>query len=246
MLHVVFRFVWLMVPAFMFVYLARDIASMRRRLARIRQTSRQPIAASPRSGTVEIEGSVVAEAGAARVAPLSGLPVVYSESRVYESHGSSRRNLVTHTVRSAFLVDDGSGVLARIDLTDTSARVEPSELDRAVLVDKDKEALALLAEHKHTRESAAKLSWEESILAPGMRVYALGEAFDLPGGPAPAGYRDEPGRALGVRKGASGELFVAVGSEGEVEAKLRLQIKLRVVMMFASVIFAAFGFFASD
>jgi hypothetical protein len=218
-----FIVIWLLASAVIFVGFAHGILTTVKRLRQVRRAKRVPIASAPRSGEVEIEGRVVAGSAGVLTAPISGIEAVMSSSSVREPDGSRNTELIRHVQSRPFFLDDGSGEIAHIDCEGATFEIDP--LPPAVLAGRHAAVLGFLAEHSFQRQSAEGMLWSETAIAPGDTLYVLGPAHEDAAAPVHVGYRDEPGRTLGVRKGRAGETFlIGVGGEAAVSRKLEREL----------------------
>src|SRR6185369_7796856 len=89
-----------------------------KRRSRIIKTPTSPIAHAPGNATVEIKGRVVPSEQGLVQTPFSGRHAVWTRITVQELRQSGRNSywhtLITEADGRAFMVDDGSGQLARV------------------------------------------------------------------------------------------------------------------------------------
>lgn len=155
--------------------------SAAKRLWRVVRTPTTPIAKAPDNGIFEIKGRLRAGPGGTVRAPLSGSNVVWirvlvSGSR--ESRDSSERptrepiDLVVANTDAWFLVDDGSGELARIEPARAEITVLKKKRQRGISED----VARFIGERGIAMPDPARgpFTVEESVLSEGAPIYVLG------------------------------------------------------------------------
>lgn len=202
-----------------------------RRRQRIIATPTSPIAQAPGNGVVEIKGRIHPSEQGLLQAPFSGRHAVWVRVTVQElrSHG---RNSSWHTILSEvdgrqFLVDDGSGQMARVIANGANVILDKQNIassgtfnDAAghlegFLASRGLKSTSWLGFNKSMR-------YEEEVLAPGDALYALGPSRREAGPPVHDGYRTAPGSVLVMFQalGPTGELILTNKSEAELVSKL--------------------------
>jgi hypothetical protein len=200
----------------------------RRRRRRILAVPTTRIKDAPATGTVEIQGRVVAgEEGTVR-APFSGRAAVWFRVTIKE-RGTRTRDQdswytrVTESDGRSFYVDDDSGEMASV--IPNGANIV---LDETVIASSGswKHASPALEAFLHSRGIESRnwldgdkdLRYDEELLAPGDPVYALGAARPAPAVPAHERHRTKPATRLVLSRGdgESGELLLTNKPEEEL------------------------------
>jgi hypothetical protein len=195
-----------------------------RRRARLVERTPTTSAASLEGGeVVEIKGRVVA-AEQTLETPLSRRSAVWMHVKVKEAQGSSSTTLVDEARAVEFLIDDGSGRMARA--------VPRAHENGVVAHDSDgqwenetegprEHVLELLRASGHKDFDPTKLSWTERALFVGDPVYVLGHAEPIVGPPVADGYRSNPSSQLVLRGTAEAPLTIAAMTEEQFVARLK-------------------------
>ena len=207
-----------------------NIGSMRRR-ARILNTPTSPIAQAPGQGIVEVKGRVLpSEAGLVQ-APFSGRTGVWVQIKVEELR-SSGRNSYWHTLlREAdarpFLIDDGSGQVARILVQGANIMVDPQNVANSGTFNDAMPHLEAFLQSRGLKSTSwlgfnKRMRYSEALIMPGDPLYALGFSRREPGPPVSDGYRMVPGTQLVLfaSPGPNGELIVTNKSEEQLVSRL--------------------------
>lgn len=188
-----------------------------KRRQRIIATPTSPIAQAPGNGLVEIKGRVLPSEQGIVQTPFSGRHAVWTRITVQELR-SSGRNSYWHTILTeadgrVFLVDDGSGQVARVMPAGANVLLDKQNVAasgtfndaqphlEAFLMSRGLKSTSWLGFNKSMR-------YEEELISPGDPVYALGPSRRDPGPPVSDGYRMVPGSQL--------VLFTGMGPEGEL------------------------------
>jgi E3 ubiquitin ligase len=209
---------------------ASGIPNMKRR-GRIIRTPTSPIAQAPGNGPVEIKGRIAPSEQGLVAAPFSGRQAVWVRVTVQERRSSGRSSYWKTVVNEAdgrpFMVDDGSGQLARVmppganvildaqKVADSGTfRDAPPHLE-AFLNSRGLKSTSFLGFNKAMR-------YEEQVLAPGDDLYAIGPSRREPGPPVSDGYRMVPGSQLVLYagQGAAGELILTNKTEEQLVSRL--------------------------
>ena len=205
---------------------------VRRRLAAVERTPTSAIAQAPREGVVEIVGRVVAsERGFVR-STATARQAVYARTLVERVNGSSRETVLDDLATRPFLVDDGSGATAWVEVDETvHAVVAPSQLagDEA-----ESARIGELLIANDIMDSTHKLVWQEWLIEEGVDVYVLGDASAMSTGPTQTQYRDQPGQRLRISapaKATGREMLVSTYGERGLVAQLKVQ---RLMFRFAT------------
>jgi hypothetical protein len=197
-----------------------------RQMKRARLVERTPTtsAASLEGGeVVEVKGRVVA-AEQTLETPLSRRSAVWFHVEVKEAQGSSSRTLVDQVRAVDFLIDDGSGRMARVVPRAHEKAVVALDADRQWENETDglrKWVLELLRAKGHEDFEPTKLSWTERALFAGDPVYVLGHAEPVVGPPVADGYRSVPSSQLVLRGTADAPLTIAAMTEEQFVAELK-------------------------
>jgi len=202
-----------------------------KRRQRIIQTPTTPIVQAPGNQLVEIKGRVVPSEQGIVQTPFSGRHAVWTRVTVQELRSSGRNSywhtLLTEMDGRVFMVDDGSGQLARVmpaganvilDKVNIAASGTFNDAQphlEAFLMSRGLKSTSWLGFNKSMR-------YEEELLAPGDPVYALGPSRREPGPPVNDGYRIVPGSQLVMFVGAGpeNELLLTNKTEQQLTSKL--------------------------
>jgi hypothetical protein len=186
----------------------------------VERTPTTPGTSTQGGAVVEVKGRVT-PAGQVVERRLAPRDAVWLHLRVEDHDGSSSRVLLDEVQAVAFLVDDGSGRMARVEPDRTQFAVtletEPgwgSERDRG-------RVLELLA-HRHVEDVVpSRLVWKERGLFVGDPVYVLGPAEAAAGPPQSEGYRAGPSTQLVLRSRPAARLTIAAMTEEAYVARLK-------------------------
>ena len=202
-----------------------------KRRQRIIATPTSPIAQAPGNQLVEIKGRVVPGEQGLVQTPFSGRHAVWTRVTVQELRSSGRNSywhtLLTEMDGRIFMVDDGSGQLARVIPAGANVILDKVNIASSgtfndaqphleqFLVSRGLKSTSWLGLNKSMR-------YEEELLAPGDPVYALGPSRREVGPPVNDGYRMVPGSQLVmfVGQGAENELILTNKSEQQLTSKL--------------------------
>jgi hypothetical protein len=201
--------------ALVFLRKALDIGAS---MALIVATPTSKIARARDGALVEVQGAALALNDRTVHAPLSGRAVLVCRLVIAHDIGSSREILVDTTEVTPFLIDDGSGALARIEPRGARLILDPTEL-------RGPEVLARATEYLGLRGIAGKeeekLLCREHVITPGDPVFALGLCHHDKALPVSTGYRDRPAMQVILESAADSAMLLSNHSESQVLARLR-------------------------
>lgn len=207
-----------------------NLKNLKRR-HRILATPTCPIAQAPGNGAVEVKGRILPSEQGVVQAPFSGRHAVWVRITVQELR-SAGRSRYWHTVLSemdgrVFLVDDGSGEVARIHAQGANVMLEKQQVGTSGTFN---DASAHLTQFLSARGLSTtgffgfnkSMRYEEEVLAPGDNLYAIGPSRRDAGPPVNDGYRVAPGNqlALFAAPGEAGELILTNKTEEQLVSKL--------------------------
>ena len=202
-----------------------------KRRQRIIATPTTPVAQAPGNQLVEIKGRVVPSEQGIIQTPFSGRHAVWTRITVQELRSSGRNSywhtLLTEADGRVFMVDDGSGQMARVMPAGANVVLEKQSIAssgtfndaqphlEAFLMSRGLKSTSWLGLNKSMR-------YEEELIAPGDPVYALGPSRREPGPPVNDGYRMVPGSQLVMfmGMGPEGELLLTNKTEEQLTSKL--------------------------
>jgi hypothetical protein len=219
--NLLFAAIWWAMSGVAVVMLRRTSSRVSRRLAAIERTPTSAIAQAPRDGTVEIVGRVVASERGVVQAPASNRPAVYARTLVERVNGSSRDTVLDDLLSRPFLVDDGSGATAWVEIDDRAhVAVDPSRLTGD---DAESARIGGLLMRNGIMDSPKKLVWREWLIEAGADVYVLGEASAMAAGPSQTQYRDQPRDRLRITPPSANtgpEMLVSTHGEAGLVGRL--------------------------
>lgn len=202
-----------------------------RRRKRILSTPTSAIVQAKGDGLVEIKGRIEASEQGLVQTPFSGRLAVWCRITVQE-HRSSGKSSYWHTILSEvderpFLVDDGSGQLARVLPTGATVILEKHNVASSGTFNDAPPHLEAFLQSRGLKSTNwigfnKSMRYEEEILAPGDNLYALGPSYRAPGPPVHDGYRMAPSTQLVMTlgMGPEGELILTNKTEEELTQKL--------------------------
>lgn len=202
-----------------------------KRRQRILGMPTSPIAQATGNQLVEIRGRVVPSEQGVLQTPFSGRYAVWTRITVQELR-SSGRNSYWHTVLSeteqrVFMVDDGSGQLARVFPLGAHVILEKSAVASSGTFNDAKPHLEAFLASRGLKSTSwlglnKSMRYEEELIAPGDPLFALGPSRREPGPPVSDGYRMVPSSQLGMftAAGPEGELILTNKTEAELTRKL--------------------------
>jgi hypothetical protein len=222
------------------IVLITGIPNLKRR-TRIIQTPTSPVAQAPGNGPVEIKGRIVPSEQGLIAAPFSGRQAVWVRITVQEKRSTGRSSywatIVKETDGRPFMVDDGSGQMARVMppganvildaqqvATSGTFKDAPPHLE-GFLASRGLKTTSFLGFNKAMR-------YEEQLLVPGDNLYAIGPSRREAGPPVNDGYRMVPGSQLVLFAGVGtpGELILTNKTEEQLISKLRVGFITGAVM----------------
>jgi hypothetical protein len=206
-----------------------NLKNMRRR-RRILDTPTSKIAQAAGAGPVEINGAIVPSEQGLFAAPFSGRPAVWAKIVVQEHRGSGKNSrwvtIVSEVAERVFLVDDGSGQVARVFPNGAQVLLEAQKVaSSGTFNDASPELNAFLAQRGISPTGFLgfnkSLRYEEALLCPQDAIYALGPSY-REGGPGAGPFREGPPGQLVLRAGATEreELIVTNKTESQLTASL--------------------------
>lgn len=200
-----------------------------KRRQRIVATPTSPIAQAPGNGLVEIKGRIVPSEQGLVQTPFSGRHAVWVRVTVQELRQSGR-NSYWHTLLAEvdarpFMVDDGSGQLARVLPAGANVMLEKHNIaSSGTFNDAPPHLEAFLAARGLKSTSwlgfNKSMRYEEEVLSPNDTLYALGLSRRDPGPPVHDGYRMVPGSQLVMFHGNGEELLLTNKTEEQLTSKL--------------------------
>jgi len=211
-----------------------------KRRGRIIKTPTSPIAHAPGTGLVEVKGRVVPSEQGIVQTPFSGRHAVWTRITVQELRSSGRNSywhtLLTEMDGRVFMIDDGSGQLARIMPVGASVILDKQNIAssgtfndaqphlEAFLMSRGLKSTSFLGFNKRMR-------YDEELIAPGDPVYALGPSRREAGPPVNDGYRMVPGSQLVMfHIGGDNELILTNKTEQQLTSKLATGFIVGLVM----------------
>lgn len=227
-----------------------------KRRQRILATPTSPIAQAPGSGLVEIKGRIQPSEQGLVQTPFSGRHAVWCRITVQELR-SSGRNTYWHTILTEvdgrpFMVDDGSGQLARVMPVGANVILEKQNVASSGTFNDAAPHLEGFLQSRGLKSTSwlgfnKSMRYEEEVLGPGDPLYALGPSRREPGPPVHDGYRMAPGSQLVMFHGVGpeGELLLTNKSEAELTSKLLTGFVVGLVLGGLGVLLGAAGVIAA-
>jgi hypothetical protein len=187
-----------------------------RRLGHLRRTPVLPIAQAGDNTFVAIQGKIVASEEGLATAPFSEREAAWFKVVVEGKSGKSWDKLLDESEGRVFLVDDGSGELARVDPNEATFEVA-SDLSSSGRIGHAPKLEAYLDAHKlKVDETLAGMfgihrmvRYTETALLPGETVLAVGHARRMAGPPVMDGYRSGSTTELVVAPSGRDPLLVS-------------------------------------
>jgi hypothetical protein len=194
-----------------------------RRLGHLRRTPVLPIAQAGENTFVAIRGTLVASEEGLVTAPFSERAAAWFKIVVEGKSGKSWETFVDESEGRVFLVDDGSGELARIDAKEATFDVA-SDLSSSGRLGTAPKLEAFLAARKlNVEETLAGMfgirrmvRYTETALLPGETVLAVGHARRVAGPPIMDGYRSGSTTELVVAPSGRDQLLVSNRTREEI------------------------------
>lgn len=202
-----------------------------KRRQRIIATPTSPIIQASGQGSVEVKGRVVPSEQGIVQTPFSGRHAVWTRITVQELRSSGRSShwhtLLTEADGRVFMVDDGSGQMARVMPAGANVILDKhSVASSGTFNDAQPHLEAFLASRGLKSTSwlgfNKSMRYEEELIAPGDSLYALGPSRREAGPPVHDGYRMVAGSQLVLftGMGPEGELILTNKSEEQLTSKL--------------------------
>jgi len=202
-----------------------------KRRQRIIATPTSPIIQAPGNGVVEIKGRVVPSEQGLLQAPFSGRHAVWCRITVQELRRSGKSSywhtILTEVDGRLFLVDDGSGQLARVIPMGANVLLDKQNVASSGTFNDAAPHLEAFLQSRGLKSTSwigfnKSMRYEEELLVPQDALYALGPSRREPGPPVHDGYRMVPGSQLVMFQGMGpdGELLLTNKTEAQLTSKL--------------------------
>lgn len=207
-----------------------NIKNFKRR-QRIIATPTSPIAQAPGNGVVEIKGRIAPSEQGLLQTPFSGRYAVWCRITVQElrSNGKSRywHTLLTEIDQRPFMVDDGSGQMARVIPMGSNVILDAQNVASSGTFNDAQPHLEAFLASRGLKSTSwigfnKSMRYTEEVLAPNDPLYALGPSRREAGAPVYDGYRMVPGSMLVMfhGMGTDGELILTNKTEEQLVSKL--------------------------
>ncbi|MFO0735105.1 MAG: hypothetical protein U0270_04465 [Labilithrix sp.] len=228
-----------------------NIKNFQRR-QRIIATPTSPIAQAPGNGLVEIKGRIQPSEQGMLQTPFSGRYAVWCRITVQELR-SSGRNTYWHTVltevdQRPFMVEDGSGQLARIIPNGANVILEAQNVASSGTFNDAAPHLDAFLQSRGLKSTSwlgfnKSMRYSEEVLGPNDPLYALGPSRRDAGPPVHDGYRMVPGSQLIMFHGMvpAEELILTNKSEDQLTSKLMTGFVVGLVMTALGFLMSAAG-----
>lgn len=222
------------------------------RRQRIIATPTSPIAQAPGNALVEIKGRIQPSEQGVLQTPFSGRHAVWCRITVQELR-SSGRNTYWHTIlteidQRPFMVDDGSGQMARIIPNGANVLLEKQNIASSGTFNDAAPHLEGFLQSRGLKSTSwlgfnKSMRYEEEVLSPNDPLYALGPSRRDAGPPVHDGYRMVPGSQLVMfhGTGAAGELILTNKTEEQLTSKLLTGFVVGLVMTGLGILGALVG-----
>ena len=202
-----------------------------KRRQRIIATPTSPIAQAPGTGHVEIKGRALPSEQGIVQTPFSGRHAVWTRITIQELRSSGRSNywhtLLTEADGRVFMVDDGSGQMARVNPAGANVMLDKVNIASSGTFNDAQPHLEQFLMSRGLKSTSflgfnKQMRYEEELIAPGDPVYALGPSRREPGPPVNDGYRMVAGSVLVLfaTHGAENELILTNKTEEQLTSKL--------------------------
>ncbi len=202
-----------------------------KRRQRIITTPTSPIGQAPGNGPVEIKGRIVASEQGVLQTPFSGRHAVWCRITVQEHRSSGRSSywatVVNEVDQRPFMVDDGSGQMARIMPQGANVILDAQQVaSSGTFNDAAPHLQGFLASRGISTTTFLgfnkSMRYTEEVLSPNDPLYALGPSRRDPGPPVNDGYRMAPSSQLTLFAvpGDAGELILTNKSEEQLVSRL--------------------------
>ena len=199
------------------------------RRQRIIATPTSPIAQAPGNGPVEVKGRIAPSEQGLVQAPFSGRHAVWIRITVQELRSSGRSShwhtVLTEADGRPFMVDDGSGQMARVLPAGANVILEKQNIASSGTFNDAPPHLEAFLQARGLKSTSwlgfnKSMRYEEEVLAPGDVLYALGPSRREAGPPVHDGYRMVPGSQLVMFHGMGDELILTNKTEEQLTSKL--------------------------
>ncbi|MBX3207282.1 MAG: hypothetical protein KF764_19700 [Labilithrix sp.] len=202
-----------------------------KRRQRIIATPTSPIIQAPGNGLVEIKGRITPSEQGLVQTPFSGRHAVWCRITVQELRSSGRNSywhtLLTEVDARPFMVDDGSGQLARVMPHGANVMLDKANVASSGTFNDAAPHLEAFLQSRGLKSTSwlgfnKSIRYEEEVLAPNDPLYALGPSRRDAGPPVHDGYRMVPGSELVMFHGVGpeGELLLTNKTEEQLTGKL--------------------------
>lgn len=228
-----------------------NIKNFRRR-QRIIATPTSPIAQAPGNGLVEIKGRIQPSEQGMLQTPFSGRYAVWCRVKIEELRSSGRstywHTLLTEVDQRPFMVDDGSGQLARIIPHGANVMLDAQNVASSGTFNDAAPHLEGFLQSRGLKSTSwlgfnKSMRYSEEVLVPNDPLYALGPSRRDAGPPVHDGYRMVPGSQLVMFQalGAEGELILTNKTEDQLTGKLLTGFVVGLVMAGLGFLLSAAG-----
>ncbi len=202
-----------------------------KRRQRIIATPTSPIAHAPGNGVVEIKGRIHPSEQGFVQTPFSGRHAVWCRVTVQELRRSGKSSywhtLLAEVDARSFMVEDGSGQLARVMPHGANVLLEKQNVASSGTFNDAAPHLEAFLQMRGLKSTSwlgfnKSMRYEEELLAAGDVLYALGPSRREAGPPVHDGYRMVPGSQLVMfhGMGPEGELILTNKTEQQLTNKL--------------------------
>jgi hypothetical protein len=202
-----------------------------KRRQRIIATPTSPISHAPGNGVVEIKGRIVPGEQGLVQTPFSGRHAVWCRVTVQELRSSGRSShwhtILTEVDARPFMVDDGSGQLARVMPIGANVILDKQNVASSGTFNDAASHLESFLQSRGLKSTSwlgfnKSMRYEEEVLVPQDALYALGPSRREPGPPVHDGYRMVPSSQLVMfhGMGPEGELLLTNKTEDQLTNKL--------------------------
>lgn len=227
-----------------------------KRRQRIIATPTSPIAQAPGNGLVEIKGRIVPSEQGLLQTPFSGRHAVWCRIKVEELRNSGKNSywqtVLTEIDLRPFMVDDGSGQMARIIPNGANVLLDAQNIASSGTFNDAQPHLEGFLASRGLKSTGffgfnKSMRYSEEVLAPHDALYALGMSRREAGPPVHDGYRMAPGSMLVMSAGPTPEteLLLTNKSEEQLTSSLLTGFIIGCVIAALGVIVGAFGVVAT-
>lgn len=217
-----------------------NIKNFKRR-QRIIATPTTPIAQAPGNNVVEIKGRIVPSEQGVLQTPFSGRHAVWCRVTVQELRRSGRNSywytILTEIDQRPFMVDDGSGQMARVMPQGANVMLDKQNIASSGTFNDAAPHLEAFLQSRGIKSTGLfgfnkSMRYEEEVLAANDPLYALGPSRRDAGPPVHDGYRMVPGSQLNLfhGMGPDGELLLTNKTEEQLTSNLLTGFVIGLVM----------------